>query len=114
MTWKSSAYLQRCGSCNERILVDAPVLEFAGSRRRCATCAELMGFAVDQAAVDLDRRRRDERLAREASAPTGPLRVGRASTPARLPPVRQPLPLSAIAGSFFDSKLAASGGDRDE
>ncbi len=74
---------------------------------RCDACAEELGFPVDHVEVDHER----FRLEREADAE--PARIVRPPSPVRPVPVRQPLPLSAIAGSFFDHKNAAANDDRD-
>jgi hypothetical protein len=93
-----------CGYCHVRVAAGDPVAMFTVSRlKRCASCArvEVDWDQVDQAKFEIERRA----WAGGATAVPAPTRG--------LPPVRQPQPLSAIAGSVFDPKAAAAG-DRDE
>lgn len=109
MTWTVRPLDLECGSCRVNICAGDPVALFAGGKlHRCVSCAGAMGLEVDWDQVDQAK----FELERRAWASTAS-----SSTPApsfsRLPAVRQPVPLSAIAGSIFDPKAAAAG-DRDE
>ncbi|MEO8483094.1 MAG: hypothetical protein ABI634_12845 [Acidobacteriota bacterium] len=107
MIWTVSTLAVTCGNCCEVIPADAPIALVSTAKKvRCAPCAAAMGFPVDQAEVDLERFRLE--------AESVPTRIVRPAQQARVPPVRQPVPLSAVAGSFFDSKAAASGGRNDQ
>lgn len=107
MIWTLSSG-QTCGSCRAIVPVDAPLALVTTARlARCAACAP---GPVDEAAIDAERHRREAVVAasREPSTPYPyPPRAARSR------PVREPVPLSAIAGSLFDAKVAASG-DREE
>jgi hypothetical protein len=106
MTWTCYVGDTECGACRVCIVSGDPVALFAGGRcARCVSCAGLMGFEVDWAQVD-DAKFEIERRAWASTS------IASTSTPSRLPPVRQPQPLSAIADRFFDPKAAAAG-DRD-
>jgi hypothetical protein len=93
-----------------RIPADAPVLLLTAARKvRCEACAAALGYGLDAGEVAQERWRvaEERRRARAVDAP------GRLHASTRWPPIRQPLPLSAIAGALFDAKAAAAG-ERDE
>jgi hypothetical protein len=106
MTWTIAVLDVDCGSCGTRIPADAVVLLLTLARKvRCESCAHALGYAVDAAEVAQERWRvaEDRRRERMVDAP------GRPHAATRWPPIRQPLPLSAIGSSLFDAKAAAAG-----
>jgi hypothetical protein len=110
-TWSVALDGECCGFDGAPLTANDPVQLIGPSGRsrssllkRCVVHA--LG-EVDWAQVDDAKFERERRAWATSSTP-----ASAAPASSRLPAIRQPLPLSAIADTFFDPKAAAAG-DRD-
>jgi len=113
MTWTVLVMETVCGRCLQPVPAGAPVaLMTTHQLQRCASCAELAGFPLNAAEIDLEQfRLEQERLRRETPAPPPVASKRVYVTPPR--PVVAFSKLGDVA-TRFDPRAAAAGdrGDR--